>query len=83
MAAITKNLMNDYHGFTIHDRDLQQKPSNTKFGSIFNLNMLSAILGGNHYQKCQKRLPWLHDGVWCLLHVSIEWWSLAKLACAI
>ena len=42
-------------------RALQQKPDSTKFGSFFNLNMLSAtlsvILDGSHYQKSQKRLP--------------------------
>ena len=43
MAAITKNHKNDCHGSMLENRDLQQTPRATKFGSIFNLNMLSAI----------------------------------------
>ena len=32
--------------------DLQQKPkTTTEIGSIFNLNMVAAILDGSHYQK--------------------------------
>ena len=30
---------NGYHGSTVQDRDLQQNPTTTIFGSIFNLNM--------------------------------------------
>ena len=74
MAAITQNHKNDYHGFTVQNWHLQQTPSTTKFGSIFNLNMLPTILGGSRYQKSQKWLPWLHDGVWCKL-VYFEWRS--------
>ena len=37
-------------------RDLQQKPNATKFGSIFNFNILSAILDGSHYKNLQKWL---------------------------
>ena len=35
-----------------------KKPNTTKLGSIFNLNMMSDILDGSHYQKSQK---WLYN----------------------
>ena len=58
MAAMSKNLTNDYYGSMVKNRDLQQRLSITKFGSIFNVNMLSAILSAilnsSHYQKSQK-----------------------------
>ena len=58
MAGITKNHKNDYYGFVVHNRDLHQTLSTIKFGSIFNLNMLLAILAvildGSNYQKSQK-----------------------------
>ena len=44
--------------------DLQQNLNITKFGEIFNLNMLSAILGGSYPQKSrnpQNRLPYLYS----------------------
>ena len=44
MTTIIKKYKNDYHGVTIQDRDLQTPLNTTKFGSIFNLNMLVAIL---------------------------------------
>ena len=34
--------------------DLQQKPVTAKYGSIFNLRMLLAILDGSHYQNTMK-----------------------------
>ena len=40
-------------------RDLQQKPNTTKFGSVFNLNMLLAILEGNYFHKSQKWWPFM------------------------
>ena len=52
MPAITKNHKNSCLGSTI-------KLTITKFESIFNLNMLLAILDENRYQKSQKWLPWL------------------------
>ena len=39
-AVITKNHKNDYHDSTIQNSNLQQKPNNTKFGSVFKVNML-------------------------------------------
>ena len=58
MAGITKNHKNDYHGSVVHNSDLHQTPSTIKFGSIFNLNMLLAILATildcSHYQISQK-----------------------------
>ena len=71
MAATTKNLNNDYHVFTIQDRDLQLKPNTTIFESDFNLNMLlailSAILDWSHYLTLQRWLPWL-----CCSTVQLE-----------
>ena len=32
MAAITKNLMNDYHGLAIQDRDLQKNQATLSLG---------------------------------------------------
>ena len=40
MLAITENHKNICHGFTIEDSDIQQTMITTKFGSVFNLNML-------------------------------------------
>ena len=57
MAAITKKSQNGHCDSTVQDRDLQQRPDATKFGSVFNLNMMSAILDDSHYQKSQKWLP--------------------------
>ena len=55
MSAITRNYKNGCHGSTIEDEDLQQQtPTIPKFGSVFNLNMLLAILDVSHYQKSQK-----------------------------
>ena len=42
MSSITRNHNIGCHGSTA--TDLQQKPLATKFGLIFSLNMLSAIL---------------------------------------
>ena len=50
-TVITKN---HYHCTIIQDRDLQKQAPTTKFGSIFNLNMLSTILDVNHYKKSQN-----------------------------
>ena len=59
MASITKNHKNDpYYSQTAH-RELQQKINTTK--SIFNFNILSAILDGSHYQHSQKWLPSLTE----------------------
>ena len=54
MVVVTKNHEHGDHGSIIEDRDLKWKPNTTKFGSIFNFNMLLAILDGSHYQKSQK-----------------------------
>ena len=44
MAAIAKSHNNGCHGSNAQDRDLQWKPIKVKFGSTFNLNIMSAIL---------------------------------------
>ena len=44
MAAITRNYKSGCHYTQSQQRDLQQKLNTIKFGSIFNLNMLSALL---------------------------------------
>ena len=56
MKMNTKNHKNDCHDSTIQPRDLQPKLNMTKFGSIFNFNMLLVILDGSHYRKSQKWL---------------------------
>ena len=38
---------------TIQNRDLQQELNTNKFGSIFKLNMLLAILDGSRYHGCK------------------------------
>ena len=45
MPAITR-----YH----QKKTKSQKPNSTKFGSIINFSIMSAILDGSHYQKSQK-----------------------------
>ena len=47
MNTITGIHKNGYHDSTI-----------LLLGSIFNLNMFSAILDGSHYQKSSKSLSW-------------------------
>ena len=42
-AAITRNHKNGNYNLWSQRRDLQPKPYPTKFGSIFNFNMMSAI----------------------------------------
>ena len=37
------------------------KPNTTTFGSIHNIDILSAILNGSHYQKLQKWLSFFLD----------------------
>ena len=54
MSAITTNNKNDYHCSAIQDRNLQWKPNTTKFGSIFNLNMLWTILDASNYDKSEN-----------------------------
>ena len=44
MAAITKNHKNGCCGSNVQDSDLQHKAKTVKFMSIFNFNMMSAIL---------------------------------------
>ena len=44
MATNPKN-----HKFAIQQRDLQQKPNNTNFKLIFNLNKFLDILNGDQY----------------------------------
>ena len=63
MATTTRNHKNDpYHAQSQHG-DLQQKQNTTKFGSIFNFNMLSAIMDDTHYLDSQKRLPSLTESI--------------------
>ena len=51
MAAITRIHKNyPYHSQNQH-KDLEYKVDATKFGPIFNFNMLLAILDGIHYQN--------------------------------
>ena len=40
-----------FDGSIVQERDLQPKPNTTKFGSIFNLNMMLTILDVNHCQE--------------------------------
>ena len=51
---------NGWYGSTVTDGDFKLKPNTTMFGKIFNLNMLSTILEGSHYQKSQKLLTLLY-----------------------
>ena len=44
MVAIMKYHKNAYHDSTIQDGDLHKKTNTTKFGSIFSLSKLLAIL---------------------------------------
>ena len=50
IEAIIRNHTSGCHCSQSHCRDLQQKSSSSKFGSIFNFNMLSALLDTSHYQ---------------------------------
>ena len=64
MAAINRNCKNDYHGSAVRSKDLQWKPTIPIFGSIFNLNVLLAILNLNHYQESLRNgltqhRPWI------------------------
>ena len=75
MVAITK-LQNGYLP-TIRYRDLQQKTNSIKFGSIFKLNITSAILDGSHYQihkdgyqDYQQNDSWPKMGTKGLLHLN-------------
>ena len=54
IAAITRNPKNGNYDSYSQYRNLQQKPNPTKFGSIFNFNIMSAILDGNHYENLQQ-----------------------------
>ena len=61
MVAIGKNHKNGYQDSIIQQRNLQKKQNTTKFGSIFNLNMLSAILDVSYDPQNQlKLMPWLY-----------------------
>ena len=57
----TKNHKHGCHNSTIqHGNYLHLKLNTAMFGSIFNLDMLLAILDASHYQKQQKWLPWFY-----------------------
>ena len=51
LAIISDHKNGNYNSESQH-RDLQPNP--TKFGLMFNLNIMSAILDFSHYQKSQK-----------------------------
>ena len=54
MAAITTNHKIDIYNLQNQHRDLEQKLNPTKFGSIFNFNMMLTTLDGSHYHKPKK-----------------------------
>ena len=54
ISAITRNHRNGNYNSLGQHRDLQQKPNLTQFGSIFNFNVMSAILDSSHYHKSQN-----------------------------
>ena len=54
IETCSKN-QNGYYGFTIRDRNLQPKPNTNKCGSIFNLNIVLAMLD----VSINKNYKWL------------------------
>ena len=54
ILAIMRNHKNSIYNSWSQHRDLKSKMNLTMFGSIFNFNMISAILDFGHYQKSQK-----------------------------
>ena len=52
--SLLEIIKTDCHGSTVQDRDLQWKLNITKFRSMLNLIMLSAILIVSHHQKSWK-----------------------------
>ena len=60
IAAITKKHKNGFHDSIIQHRDFQQKLNTIKFWSIFDGNILSAILYSSPYQNSPKWFVWFN-----------------------